>query len=85
MTMTQKKYWFPAKRYGIGWGAPRTWQGWVVIILHLSIIAASSVTLAKTGNVAPFLGVVFVSTAALVAVCWWKGEEISWRWGDRQP
>ena len=23
-------YWFPAKRYGYGWGLPHTWQGWIV-------------------------------------------------------
>src|SRR6266702_3273794 len=25
------KYWFPAKRYGYGWGIPTTWQGWLVL------------------------------------------------------
>mgnify|MGYP001797406430 CR=1 FL=1 len=83
--MTQKDYWFPAKKYGIGWGVPRVWQGWVVLILHLSIVIASVVTLAKTGNVVPFLVTVFVATAVLVGICWWKGEKTSWRWGDRQP
>jgi hypothetical protein len=24
----QHRYWFPAKRYGWGWGIPSTWQGW---------------------------------------------------------
>lgn len=28
-----KSYWFPAKRYGWGWGPPATWQGWVVLLL----------------------------------------------------
>ena len=27
---TERKYWFPAKRYGWGWGMPNTWQGWLV-------------------------------------------------------
>ena len=27
----QPKYWFPAKRYGWGWGLPGTWQGWLVV------------------------------------------------------
>ena len=26
-----EKYWFPAKRYGWGWGLPSTWQGWIVL------------------------------------------------------
>jgi hypothetical protein len=25
------RYWFPAKRYGWGWGLPVTWQGWAVL------------------------------------------------------
>jgi hypothetical protein len=27
------RYWFPAKRYGWGWGPPTMWQGWVVTAL----------------------------------------------------
>ena len=26
-----KQYWFPAKRYGWGWGPPQSWQGWLVL------------------------------------------------------
>lgn len=31
MASNGKKIWFPAKRYGWGWGLPVTWQGWVVL------------------------------------------------------
>jgi len=24
---TERDYWFPAKRYGWGWGIPNRWQG----------------------------------------------------------
>ncbi|MEM9770510.1 MAG: hypothetical protein AAF889_02710 [Cyanobacteria bacterium P01_D01_bin.73] len=82
--MAQQKYWFPAKRHGIGWGPPLTWQGWVVLMLHLAIVTASAVTLPQSGNIALFVAIVFLSTAVLVAVCWWKGEKINWRWGDRR-
>jgi hypothetical protein len=30
---TERKYWFPAKRYGWGWGIPSSWQGWLVFWL----------------------------------------------------
>jgi hypothetical protein len=30
-------YWFPAKRYGWGWGPPLTWQGWVFMISWLVV------------------------------------------------
>jgi hypothetical protein len=29
----EKKYWFPAKRYGWGWGIPNVWQGWLVLFV----------------------------------------------------
>jgi hypothetical protein len=31
------EYWFPAKRYGWGWGIPVTWQGWVVFAADCAI------------------------------------------------
>jgi hypothetical protein len=27
--------WFPAKRYGWGWGPPIRWQGWAFLLLWL--------------------------------------------------
>ena len=27
-----KNPWFPRKKYGIGWGLPTAWQGWLVIL-----------------------------------------------------
>jgi hypothetical protein len=29
--------WFPAKRYGWGWGLPVAWQGWVVLLAWLAL------------------------------------------------
>jgi hypothetical protein len=31
------RYWFPAKRYGWGWGLPVTWQGWLVAFIALTV------------------------------------------------
>jgi len=28
---TERKYWFPAKGYGWGWGIPSSRQGWLVL------------------------------------------------------
>jgi hypothetical protein len=30
--------WFPAKRYGWGWGLPSAWQGWVVLISYFALV-----------------------------------------------
>jgi hypothetical protein len=32
------EYWFPAKRYGWGWGPPRVWQGWVVLAIFFALL-----------------------------------------------
>ena len=76
---TVKKYWFPAKKYGYGWGLPCTWQVWVGFVLYLAILFAATTTLAKDQNVARFLGIVFLDTTALVIICWLTGEELRWR------
>ena len=33
-----RKYWFPAKRYGWGWGPPSAWQGWAVLVTYLVLV-----------------------------------------------
>jgi hypothetical protein len=38
----KNRYWFPAKRYGWGWGPPQTWQGWAVVIVWFAAIAAAT-------------------------------------------
>ena len=73
--------WFPAKRYGWGWGIPVTWQGWAVLIGWVVLLLAGvSWTLPEH----PTLHLIFVVAmiAALMAVCYAKGERPRWRWGD---
>jgi hypothetical protein len=36
---SQIEYWFPAKRYGWGWGLPITWQGWLVFAAFIGLVA----------------------------------------------
>lgn len=36
----EKPYWFPAKRYGWGWGPPATWQGWVTAVIWMVTVFA---------------------------------------------
>lgn len=35
-----KDIWFPAKKFGYGWGVPKTWQGWVALVGCLGIGSA---------------------------------------------
>jgi hypothetical protein len=77
---SEKEIWFPAKRYGWGWGLPCRWQGWVVLGVWLLMIILSALFLMPSH---PWLfeGAVWTLVAALIAICWWKGEKPRWRWG----
>jgi hypothetical protein len=79
---TEQKYWFPAKRYGWGWGVPSSWQGWVVLAVFGALLLCGSLFLPRFGPVF-FVGYSAVLSAALVGVCWLKGEPPRWRWGSK--
>ena len=76
-----KRYWFPAKRYGWGWGLPSSWQGWVVLLAVLFTTAWSCIVLLPRDPVR-FWVVIFGTVVALLLICVMKGEPPSWRWGN---
>jgi len=76
--MRQPKYWFPAKRYGWGWGPPVAWQGWVVLAVFLALVALGAVVLLPKYGQFLFVGYVVLLCLLLVAVCWLKGERPRW-------
>lgn len=76
-----QNYWFPAKRYGWGWGIPVTWQGWAVMVLFFILLIAVAVTVPPQLAPAKFIAYVVILSLALTGVCWWKGEPPRWRWG----
>ncbi|KWK84683.1 hypothetical protein WM16_02795 [Burkholderia ubonensis] len=82
MASNGKRIWFPAKRYGWGWDLPVTWQGWVALLLYMLGVAASAWLLPPHDAPFAFGSCVAVLSAALVVVCWLKGEKPKWRWGD---
>lgn len=77
----QPKYWFPAKRYGWGWGPPVAWQGWLVLVIFFALVLAGAVVLLPSRGQLAFVAYTFVLVVLLVAVCWIKGEPPRWRWG----
>ena len=77
----EPEYWFPAKRYGWGWGPPITWQGWVVFIAFFVLVVADVVVFPPHRSPAMFIGCIVILSIALMGVCWWKGEPPRWRWG----
>jgi hypothetical protein len=75
-------YWFPAKRYGWGWGLPIKWQGWVVMFAFIAIIVAGCLRFPPNQNMPAFIAVVVFGSLAFLGVCWWKGEPPRWRSGE---
>jgi hypothetical protein len=75
------KYWFPAKRYGWGWGRPLTWQGWSVLGVFILLLAGGAALIVPTRGLLPYLGYAALLAVALVGICWLKGEPPRWRWG----
>jgi hypothetical protein len=80
MTATPK-YWFPAKRYGWGWGPPTVWQGWAVLVTFFALLAGGAVVLLPQSGPIAFMGYSALLCAVLMAVCWVKGERPRWRRG----
>jgi hypothetical protein len=82
-TMTdKKKYWFPAKRYGWGWGLPTTWQGWVVVLAFFVLLAAGGAYLQPQRGNGLFLIYAGTLCVLLTVVCWLKGEPPGSRRGE---
>jgi hypothetical protein len=83
MQPNEKKIWFPAKKYGWGWGPPVCWQGWVVLALYVVSISLGAFFLPPDEHPAGFITSVVVLSILLTFVCWLKGEKPGWRWGGR--
>lgn len=76
------KYWFPAKRYGWGWGLPVRWQGWVCLAVYAACVALTFHYLRPGVEPVLFAITLALLTLALMVVFWLKGEPPRWRWGN---
>jgi hypothetical protein len=82
--MKRTEIWFPAKRYGWGWGFPCTWKGWAVLISYVGLIVLASIIVRSDLYMKWWLACIFGLSLLLVVACWWKGEKPDWRWGDKK-
>ena len=80
-TRGKNHYWFPAKKYGWGWGLPSVWQGWVTLLIYLGLIGLSAYEFPPEEKAIQFIFFSIVFTVMLLAVCWIKGEPPRWRNG----
>ncbi len=81
--MENSAYWFPAKRYGWGWGLPTAWPGWLVLLGFVGLCSASAFAFPPSRNAAAFALCIVALAALLFAICLIKGEPPAWRWGKR--
>jgi hypothetical protein len=81
MNTHKPRYWFRAKRYGLGWGLPLTWQGWV-FFLSWMLVVLSGVRLLTDGGRVMRWAFIAAMVAMLAAVCYWKGEPNGRRWNN---
>lgn len=81
MPRRDDEYWFPAKRYGWGWGLPVRWQGWMALIAYVLLLGADVVFFRPGRHPLIFALLALLSSLAFVALCWLKGEPPRWRWG----
>ena len=77
---TDRKYWFRAKRFGWGWGAPTSWQGWAALIAYLVLVVAGIPLVQATRGDLAYAGYVVVCTATFVVLCWLRGEPAGRTW-----
>ena len=74
--------WFPAKRYGWGWGFPIAWHGWVVMGVWAAILASVGPFIMLRSGMG-YIAFIIVMVAILLAICYAKGERPRWRWGGK--
>ena len=81
--MSAKQYWFPAKKYGWGWGMPLCWQGWCVLAAYVIPVIAAAMFKLPDREPALFWLMFALQTLVYFVMCWWKGEPPQWRWGTK--
>ena len=78
--------WFRRKRFGLGW-YPETWQGWAVIAAYVILLLVISFSFDKSSSpnetTLTFVLPLVLLTAALIVICYKKGEKLRWQWGRR--
>ena len=78
-----RSYWFPAKRYGWGWGLPVRWQGWLVLLVYFGMLFGGIAYFRARHDVRGLLAFLIGLTVILIGIIAAKGERpLKWRWGN---
>jgi hypothetical protein len=76
-----RRYWFPAKRIGWGWGPANTWQGWAASGLWAVVLIVGIFEIPFHRRVAAQIAFVLAMVGLYILICYWKGEPPRWRRG----
>lgn len=79
----KQRYWFPAKRYGWGWGFPLVWQGWVTLLSYVGVIALGAHVFPPAEKTPEFIVMALSVSVVLTVIAWARGEPPRWRWGKK--
>jgi len=77
------QYWFPAKRFGWGWGAPNTWQGTLTLVIFLALLIVGAWLFPPASAKTAYLIYLTAVCAALLVVLKLKGEPMPLRRPNR--
>ncbi len=81
-----KHLWFKRKLYGWGW-TPVTWQGWLITILYVGLVAVFSLTTNENSSdrekMFTFGLPVVLLTVTFIRIAYLKGEKPKWQWGRK--
>jgi hypothetical protein len=81
MSTNNPRYWFRAKRYGLGWGLPLAWQGWAAFVSWTLIFPSGLRFLTPRGGPLRW-GFAAAMIILLLGICYWKGEPAGRRWNS---
>jgi len=79
MNDVKQQYWFRAKRYGLGWGLPLAWQGWVFFCSWL-VLFPSGLLFLTPGNKPARWAFIATMVGLFLLVCFVKGDPQGRRW-----
>jgi hypothetical protein len=80
-----KEIWFPAMKYGVGWGLPITWQGWAVLIGYMLLMILGGILLTSSTIGIVIFPIYAISLSVFLGfICWKKGEKPEFRWGNNK-
>ena len=81
MSADNPRYWFRAKRYGLGWSVPLAWQGGVFFVSWI-LIFLLGIRFLTPGSRPTRWVFAAAMVILLLVICYWKGEPSGRRWNS---